>query len=142
MNSTTHPARTSRSAHRVLPALTIAALAIGLAACQTPPQNAQVVEKPEVVSVTVPRGVEQNRTADRLAEQLQRRARDTRRLTEQMRGMPADRIAEQIDRLSGGPAPKEHVPTWTDRILAQIEFEKTHPAATRPERFDGMTADR
>jgi ABC-type uncharacterized transport system auxiliary subunit len=58
MNSNTHSSRTAASARRALPVLAIAALAIGLAACQTPPEGL-AQPKVEVISAVNPpvRGV-------------------------------------------------------------------------------------
>ena len=110
-----------------MPAFAIVALAVGLAACQTPTAAAPAVEKPAVVSVPVPKGIETNRYADRIQEQIERREGQTRDLIEQLRGHPADRVQaalDKLDRVESLPAPEAHLPGWVNRILAQIEFEK------------------
>lgn len=120
MNRNTHTRQTSTSVRRAVPALVIVTLAIGLGACQTP-RNAVVPEPvPAVQPAPVPEGVDLSRPADRIAEQLARQAVAppthfptwTDRITAQIeyeatltvspsvrfRGVPADRVAERLQR--------------------------------------------
>jgi hypothetical protein len=114
MNKNTFP-------RRIVPAVAVIALAVGLGACQTPSRVDVVPEAPSgpVVRQHVdrPAGVEMYLPADRIEEQLAREAR--------------------LAREAEGPV----LGTWTNRILAQIEYEKTHPAGPSLQ-FNGMTADR
>jgi hypothetical protein len=114
MNTNTNGRRTSQSLRRAVPAIAIVALAIGLGACQTPPRGAAVPEvAPVVQPAQVPAGVDSSR--------------------------PADRIAEQLERLAKAPA--THFPSWTDRITAQLEYEASLTVKST-DRFKGMSADR
>ena len=110
MNSKTSTPRTS-SVRRVVPAVAIVVLAIGLGACQTPPRGTVVPQEPVVQSVPVPAGIDTNRPADRIAEQLARESATVR------------------------------LPSWTDRITAQIEYEASLTVKSTG-RFNGMPADR
>ena len=55
-------------------------------------------------------------------------------------GQPADRLAEQIERIQRAPR-EVHLPSWTDRIAAQAQYEANHPAEAT-DRFRGIPADR
>jgi hypothetical protein len=113
MNTNTNGRRTSMSARRVVPAVAIVALAIGLAACQTPQRGAAVPEAPVRQNAEVPAGVDTLRPADRITEQLERQAR----------------------------LPQTHFGSWTDRVTAQLEYEASLTVSSA-DRFRGMSADR
>ena len=113
MNTNTNSRRTSTSARRVVPAVAIVALAIGLGACQTPQRGAAAPEAPVRQNAAVPAGIDSNRPADRITEQLERQAR----------------------------APQTHFGSWTDRITAQLEYEASLTVSSA-DRFRGMSADR
>jgi hypothetical protein len=55
-------------------------------------------------------------------------------------GQPADRIAEHIERIQRAPR-EVHLPSWTDRIAAQAEYEANRPPEAT-DRFRGVPADR
>lgn len=55
-------------------------------------------------------------------------------------GQPADRLAEQMERIQRAPR-EVHLPSWTDRIAAQAQYEANHPAEAT-DRFRGIPADR
>jgi hypothetical protein len=102
MNSNTNGRQTSTSARRVVPAIAIVALAIGLGACQTPPRGAAAPEAPVRQNAAVPAGIDSSRPADRITEQLARQA----------------------------SAPQTHFGSWTDRITAQVEYEASLTATS------------
>ena len=113
MNTNTQSRRTSTFARRAVPALAIVVLAIGLGACQTP-QGEAVPEAPVVKQAApAPEGIELGRPADRIAEEIARRAQ----------------------------APATTFPSWTARITAEVEYQAQ--LSQQPSvRFRGMTADR
>jgi hypothetical protein len=113
MNTNTNGRRTSTSARRVVPAIAIVALAIGLGACQTPPRGAAAPQAPVHQNAAVPAGIDSSRPADRITEQLARQA----------------------------AAPQTHFGSWTDRITAQIEYQASLTVSSA-DRFRGMSADR
>ena len=98
MNSNTHTPRTSTFGRRALPVLAIVTLTVGLGACQTPREGAAAPQKQATEVVPAPRGVDINRPADRIDEQLQREAAETAALAERFRGLPADRIEGLLQR--------------------------------------------
>ena len=55
-------------------------------------------------------------------------------------GKPADRIAEQIERIQRAPR-EVSLPSWTDRIAAQAEYEASRPVDAT-DQFRGLPADR
>jgi hypothetical protein len=133
-NTSTSGRRTSMSARRVVPAIAIVALAIGLGACQTPQRGAAAPEAPVRQNAEVPAGVDTWRPADRIVEQLARQAREDRfgdwtdRITAQLE-YEASLSVSSADRYSGMLA---------DRVAEQIAREK----AANSEEFKGVPADR
>ena len=124
MNTNTNGRRTPMSIRRAVPAIAIVALAIGLGACQTPPRGAAVPEAPAVIQhVEVPAGVDRTRPADRVAEQLERlKASQTAKSTDRFKGMSADRVAEQIAREQAANAEKyKGMPA--DRVVDRLNRE-------------------
>jgi len=150
MNTNTNGRRTSMSARRAVPAFAIVVLAIGLGACQTPPRGAAVPEAPVIQPVQVPEGVDRTRPVDRIVEQLERLAQapETRfpgwtknRVTAQLeyeaslkvtadrfRGMPADRVAEQIAREKAA-ANAEFKGMPADRVVERLQRQATDTRA-------------
>jgi hypothetical protein len=117
MNTNTNAGRTSMSRRRAVPAVAIVALAIGLGACQTPPDGAAAPESPVIPHAQVPAGVDMWRPPDRITEQLARQA----------------------------TAPKTHFGSWTDRITAQIQYEASltvNSADAISEELKHLPADR
>jgi hypothetical protein len=113
MNTNTHSRRTSTFARRAVPALAIVVLAVGLGACQTP--RGEVAPEAPVVApaAQAPADVELGRPADRIAEEIARRAQ----------------------------APATNFPSWTARITAEVQYQAQ--LSQQPSvRFRGMTADR
>ena len=101
MDSNTHTPRTAKFARRALPVFAIAVLTIGLGACQTPRQGDTETTGHKVDTVQAPAGVDLNQPADRIEEQLQREA------------------------AAGKAAP--NVGSWTDRIIAELEYRANQP---------------
>ena len=150
MDSNTHTPRTAKFARRALPVFAIAVLTIGLGACQTPRQGDATTTGHKVDTVQAPVGVDLNRPADRIEEQLQREAAQANANAERFHGVPADRIEEQLAREAGkvpggvsaitlqeqsiakqlAEAQAKAAPntgSWTDRITAEIEYRAAHP---------------
>src|SRR6478752_9697649 len=98
MDSNTHTPRTAKFARRALPVFAIAVLTIGLGACQTPRQGDATTTGHKVDTVQAPVGVDLNRPADRIEEQLQRDAAEAKANAERFKGVPADRAEEQLAR--------------------------------------------
>jgi len=98
MDSNTHTPRTAKFARRALPVFAIAVLTIGLGACQTPRQGETAPTGHKVDTVQAPAGVDLNRPADRIEEQLQRDAAAAKSNAERFKGVPADRVEEQLAR--------------------------------------------
>lgn len=127
----------SRVTRGVGAAVLSAVLVAGLAGCMT----GKVAEAEPAVQrdVVVPAGVDRAAPADRIEQQLARQAAANRADSARYAGRPADRIAEEIERNAGtAPVTTQHLPSWTDRIVAQI----AHDAATPKNPAPGMTADR
>jgi hypothetical protein len=123
MNTNTNGRRTSTSARRVVPAIAIVALAIGLAACQTPQRGDAAPEAPVRQNAEVPAGVDTWRPADRIAEQLERQvSRPTVQSSERFGGMTADRVAEQIAREKAASS-EEFKGVPADRIVERLDRE-------------------
>jgi len=101
MDSNTHTPRTATFARRALPVFAIAVLTIGLGACQTPRQGDTATTGPKVDTVQAPDGVDVNRPADRIDEQLQRDAAEAK-------ATPS-------------------VGSWTDRITAELKHRAAQP---------------
>lgn len=131
MNTSTNTRGTSSSFRRAVPVLAIVALAVGLAACQTPPRGSAVPQAPVIQPAEVPAGVDINRPADRIVEQIERRNRDV--------NLPSwtDRITAELEY----QAREVYLPSWTDRITAQVEYEAS-VSVKDTDQFRGMTADR
>ena len=106
MNTQTNGRRTSISFRGAIPAVAIVALAIGLGACQTPPQRAAAPVAPVMRHAQVPAGVDMWRPADRIAEQLARQASPSVNSAtpngEELEDAPADRIVERLNRMNAG----------------------------------------
>ena len=97
-----------------------------------------------------PVGVDLNRPADRIEDQLRRDAAEARANSERFKGVPADRVEEQLAR-EAGKVPEStsavtlqeqsiakqlaeaqakgapNVGSWTDRITAEIEYRAAQP---------------
>ena len=148
MDSNTHTPRTAKFARRALPVFAIAVLTIGLGACQTPRQGDATTTGHKVDTVQAPVGVDLNRPADRIEEQLQRDAAEAKANAERFKGVPADRVEEQLareagkvpDRLSAITLQEQSIAkqlaeaqakagpnlgSWTDRITAELEHRAT-----------------
>ena len=150
MDSNTHTPRTAKFARRALPVFAIAVLTIGLGACQTPRQGEAETTGHKVDTVQAPVGVDLNRPADRIEEQLKRDAAEAKANAERFKGVPADRVEEQLAR-EAGTVPKStsavaleqesiakqladaqakaapNVGSWTDRITAELEYRANQP---------------
>ena len=98
MDSNTHTPRTATFARRALPVFAIAVLTIGLGACQTPRQGETAPTGHKVETVHAPAGVDINRPADRVEEQLQRNAAEAKANAGRFRGLPADRVEQLLAR--------------------------------------------
>lgn len=104
----------ARTAGRRLPArvsalVAVAAVAVGLTACQTPAEGRETISGPSPRPVVAaPADVDGAVSADRIVEELARRAAAN---AERFRGVPADRIERSlqheacIDRLLAGDYP-------------------------------------
>lgn len=106
MNTNTNGPRTSTSARRLVPAIGIVALAIGLGGCQTPPERAAAPVSPVMQHAQVPAGVDMWRPADRITEQLARQASlsvsSAAPNGDELEDAPADRIVERLNRVNAG----------------------------------------
>ena len=128
MDSNTHTPRTAKFARRALPVFAIAVLTIGLGACQTPRQGDTETTGHKVDSVQAPVGVDLNKTADRIEEQLQRDAAEAKANAERFKGVPADRAEEQLAREGAAQTTSEpNLGSWTDRITAELEYRAAQP---------------
>ena len=128
MDSNTHTPRTATFARRALPVFAIAVLTIGLGACQTPRQGDTATTGPKVDTVQAPVGVDVNRPADRIDEQLQRDAAAAKANAERFKGVPADRVEEQLALEAAETAKTApSVGSWTDRITAELEHRAAQP---------------
>ena len=128
MDSNTHTPRTAKFARRALPVFAIAVLTIGLGACQTPRQGDTETTGHKVDTVQAPVGVDLNRSADRIEEQLQRDAAEAKANAERFKGVPADRIEQQLALEAAARAQAApNVGSWTDRIAAELEYRAAHP---------------
>ena len=97
--------------------------------------NEPVVQR----NAVAPAGIDVSVPADRIEQQIAEQAAVNRTNGLRYAGRTADRVAEEIDRgVNASPLAAQHFPTWTDRILAQIEHDAAVPANPAP----GMTADR
>lgn len=118
-------------------AVVSAVLVAGLAGCMTGriAANGPVLER----NAVAPAGIDLSVPADRIEQQIAQQAAVNRANGARYAGRTADRVAEELAR-GGGAAPvtAQRFPTWTDRILAQIE----HDAAVSVNPAPGMTADR
>ena len=128
MDSNTHTPRTAKFARRALPVFAIAVLTIGLGACQTPRQGQAETTGHRVDTVQAPVGVDLNRPADRIEEQLQRDAAQAEANAERFKGVPADRIEEQLALEAAATAKAApNVGSWTDRVTAELEYRAAQP---------------
>jgi hypothetical protein len=127
----------SRVTRGVGAAIVSAVLVAGLAGCMT----GRTAAEPPVPqrNAVAPAGIDVSVPADRIEEQLARQAATNSLNGQRYAGRNVDRIAEELARGAGGaPVAAQHFPSWTDRILAQIEHDAAVPSNPSP----GMTADR
>jgi hypothetical protein len=112
-------------------------LVVGLAGCMTGKvaANGPVVQR----NAVAPAGIDLSVPADRIERQVAQQQALDRANGFRYAGRTADRVAEELDRGAAvSPITTQHFPTWTDRVLAQIE----HDAAVPANPAQGMTADR